>query len=229
MTSRRFFSVYQYLGPLLLTPLAGWLWWRTYQGDWRLVVQACLLPILYAYIVPGVGTNILKVWEFDTHFRLGRFRPQHGFVFGSATAMLAWLCHGGAARDVAGIVTTALVFGGVLGFINILYEIRAVESGFLRIYNQPWADGRGAEAIVMDYAPWFFGGFGVAYGLTLALAEWWLAHHDAPGIGALAAYFAFSLAFTIAVPVWGYRRRSLRLHGHDGCRPVTRPTTDNTP
>jgi len=219
MTDRRFLSFYQYIGPLLFTPLAFWLWWRTYRGDWQLVMQACLLPIVYAYIVPGVGTNVLKVWEFDTRFRLGRFRPQHGFVFGSATAVLAWLCHGGAARGLADVLGTALVFGGVLGFVNILYDIRAVKSGLLRIYNQPWADSRGAEAIVMDYAPWLFGGFGAAYGLTLALAEWWTARRT-PGPWTFTTYFLVSLILTIVVPVLGYRRRSLRLHGHDGCRPV---------
>jgi hypothetical protein len=224
MTHRRFLSLYPYLGPLLLTPLAGWLWWRAYDGDWRLVAQACGLPIVYAYIVPGVGTNVLKVWEFDTRFRLGRFRPQHGFVFGSATAMLAWLCHGSPARSVADIASTALIFGGVLGLINILYDIRALQSGLLRVYNQPWADGRGAEAIAMDYAPWFFGGFGAAYGAALALAEWWLAHQS-PDALAFAAYFVCSLAVTIAVPVLGYRRRSLRLHGHDGCRPIAKNVT----
>ncbi|MDR1968985.1 MAG: hypothetical protein LBQ32_09900 [Burkholderiaceae bacterium] len=230
MAGRRFFSLYQYLGPLLLTPLACWLWWHTCQGDWRLMAQAVALPIVYAYIVPGVGTNVLKVWEFDTRFRLGRFRVQHGFVFGSATAVLAWLCHGGPARGLADAAATAVVFGGVLGFVNILYDIRAIESGLLRVYNQPWADGRGAEAIAMDYAPWFFGGFGAAYGLALALAEWWVASQS-PGPWVFAVYFLVSLAFVIAVPVLGYRRRSLRLYGHDGCRPIPKGSrsTESTP
>ena len=85
---RRTFEAYQYLGPALLTPLAAWGWWLHYDGHVALTVIALLVPIAYAYIVPGIGTNILRVWEFDTRFRLGRFRPHHGFVFGSATAML---------------------------------------------------------------------------------------------------------------------------------------------
>ena len=89
--SKRALEWYQYLAPAVLTPLSFWLWWQHYVGDLWLVLTAWLLPILYAYIVPGVGTNVLKVWEFDTAFRLGRFRPHHGFVFGSATAVIAWL------------------------------------------------------------------------------------------------------------------------------------------
>jgi len=43
------------------------------------------IPVLYAYIVPAVGTNVFRIWEFNTRLRLGRFRPHHGFVFGSAS------------------------------------------------------------------------------------------------------------------------------------------------
>jgi hypothetical protein len=86
---RRAFEAYQYVAPALLTPLAAWLWWRHYDGDVALAAIALLVPITYAYIVPGIGTNLLRVWEFDTRLRLGRFRPHHGFVFGTATAMLA--------------------------------------------------------------------------------------------------------------------------------------------
>ncbi len=90
---KQFFNIYQYLAPLILTPLSFWLWWRFYEGNLYLTLMAWLMPILFAYIVPGVGTNILKVWEFNTKFRLGKFRVHHGFVFGSATSLIAWFCH----------------------------------------------------------------------------------------------------------------------------------------
>src|SRR5215210_554529 len=86
---RRAFEAYQYLAPAVLTPLAAWLWWRHYDGHLALAAIARLGPTAHAYIVPGICTNLLRVWEFDTRLRLGRFRPHHGFVFGSATAMLA--------------------------------------------------------------------------------------------------------------------------------------------
>jgi hypothetical protein len=84
---RRTLQLYQYLAPAVLTPLSFLLWWWSEQSVW-VALMAWLLPIFYAYLVPAVGTNVLKVWEFDTRLRLGRFRPHHGFVFGSATALL---------------------------------------------------------------------------------------------------------------------------------------------
>ena len=82
----RLLRIYQYLAPAVLTPLSFALWWGEY-GKLPQVLVAWGLPILWAYLVPAVGTNVLKVWEFDVRWKLGRFRPHHGFVFGSATAL----------------------------------------------------------------------------------------------------------------------------------------------
>jgi hypothetical protein len=218
---KHLFEWYQYLAPAVLTPLSFVLWWKTYGGDIWLTLIAWAIPILYAYIVPGVGTNILKVWEFDTRFRLGRFRPHHGFVFGSATATVAWICHAGAADSVLDIVRTGLVFACVLGFLNIIYDVKALDSGILRVYNQPWAEGKDSTSVAMDYAPWFFGGFGLIYGVGLGIAERVAANGGLDGTS-FAGLFIVILALAIAFPVWGYRRRSFRVHGHSGCRPVTR-------
>lgn len=170
--SKKLLELYQYVAPVILTPLSFWLWWKTFNGDIKLVLFAWLLPIIYAYIVPAVGTNILKVWEFDTRFRLGRFRPHHGFVFGSATAVIAWLCHIETASTGIDVIKYAFVFASVLGFWNVIYDIKAIQSGILKVYNQPWANQQGAEAITMDYAPWFFAGFGAVYGAGLQVRKY---------------------------------------------------------
>lgn len=219
--NRQAFEIYQYVAPALLTPFSFWLWWQTYDGNLWLTLTAWLIPIVYAYVVPGVGTNVLKVWEFDTRFRLGRFRPHHGFVFGSATATIAWLCHGSLAANWFDVFKMSFVFASVLGFWNVLYDVSALKSGILRVYNQPWADGKGAEAVAMDYAPWFFAGFGAVYGAGLGYSEWLATHGDLNGV-MFAWLFPTVLVFVIAFPVWGYRRRSFKKHGHSGCRPVER-------
>ena len=162
--------IYPYIAPLVLAPLSLWLWWSRY-ANWPQALLAWLIPVLWAYIVPGIGTNVRGVWEFNTALKLGRFRPHHGFVFGSATAMLAWLAHGAPAHTLADVARWALLLSALLGFWNWLYEIKALQADVLRVYNQPWADGGGPEAIAYDYAPWIFAGFGAAYGACIAGAE----------------------------------------------------------
>jgi hypothetical protein len=125
-----FFRVYQYISPLVLTPLSFWLWNNTYNGNLVLVLMAWLVPILFAYIVPGVGTNILGVWEFNTKFRLGKFRPHHGFVFGSATSIIIWVCHRHIAHDLMDVVVFGIVAATVLGSVNFFMISRQLNLGF---------------------------------------------------------------------------------------------------
>ena len=190
--------IYPYIAPVVLTPLSLWLWLHEVK-DLRLALAAWALPILWAYIVPGIGTNVLKVWEFDTRLRLGRFRPHHGFVFGSATATIAWAVHG-----APWFVLPLLLFA-----VNFAYDVVALRSGILRVYNQPWAEGRSASAIALDYAPWFFGGFGAIYALGLGVME-----RDG------SAWFFLILAAALLLPTAGYVVQSKIRHGHWGVRPV---------
>ena len=218
---KRALSIYQYAAPLVLAPLSFLLWKREYSGNLKLAATAWLIPILWAYIVPGIGTNVLNVWEFDTRLRLGRFRPHHGFVFGSATAMIAWLVHGPPARDLWDVARNALILCSVIGFWNLLYEVKALQSGILHVYNQPWADGRDETAIALDYAPWFFGGFGALYGAGIGLMEW-LDRRGALSMPIFAAAFGLVLVLTLTVPAGGYVLQSIRRHRHWGTRPVKR-------
>lgn len=183
--------LYAILGPLILTPLSFWLW----RGD----LAGWLVPILWAYIVPGIGTNVLKMWEFDTRLKLGRFRPHHGFVFGSATSMIGWCVHRFADAPLSSAVTMAVI----LGVLNFAYDVKALQAGILRVYNQPWAEGRNEFEVALDYAPWFFGGFGAVYGYGLA------AHMNALTL----------LAATLTIPTAAYIAQSLVRHGHPGTTP----------
>jgi hypothetical protein len=216
---RKILSVYQYVAPAVLAPASFMLWHREYAGDLRLVAAAWLVPVLWAYIVPGIGTNVLKVWEFDVRMRLGRFRPHHGFVFGSATAMFAWLVHAGPAHDLFGVVRQALVLCSVLGFWNLLYDIKALQTGILLVYNQPWAEDQPEAAVAMDYAPWFFGGFGAVYGAGIGAMEW-LAATESLSASVFVLAFSLTLAMSLALPTAGYILQSRRKHGHWGTRPV---------
>ena len=216
---RRLFSLYEVLGPAILTPLAAYGWWRHYDGNGHLAAIAVAVPVMHAYVVPGIGTNVLKMWAFTTRLRLGRFRPHHGFVFGSATAVLTLPCLGTpeAQPTLGTILASGLLVGTLLLAVNWIYDALALKHGVLEVYNQPWADGAGPWAIAADYVPWFFGLFGVLYGAGLRLAESVL--FAAPS-GTTALLLGAGLAAAVmVVPALGYVAASWLRHGHSGCRP----------
>ena len=176
----RFFNLYQYLAPLLLFPLSYTLWLRQFEGNHRFVWLMLSIPVLFAYIIPAVGTNWLHLWEFNTRLRLGRFRPHHGFVFGAATSLLAWLCVAGPTASFSSLemFRSSFILGSVLAFWNWLYDMVAIKAGFIVVYNKPYAENRGPEAIAADYAPLLFGVFGLCYGLTIRLSQYYLLELD---------------------------------------------------
>lgn len=219
----RLFRLYPYWGPLIAGPLAAWLWARHWPGNLPLVALALAVPVIHAYVVPAVGTNVLGMWAFSTRLRIGRFRPHHGFVFGTATALIV-LPLMGAPDPHPGpvqIAATGVAVGVVLFLVNWIYDVAALRHGVLEVYNQPWSDGAGPWRIAADYAPWFFGLFGLVYGAGLRLAEGRLLAAPDP-LGALVLGCGL-VAATITLPTLGYVVASWVRHGHLGIRPCPPP------
>lgn len=169
----RFFQWYQYIAPVLFLPFTFWLWQQTYaNNDFVVIIMA--IPILAAYVVPAVGTNILGLWEFNTRARIGKFRPHHGFVFGSATALIAFLCLAGSnVEGIWGVGQASFILASVLGFWNWLYDTVAIKAGFLNVFTRSYKTGSASE-IAFDYAPLYFGMFGACYGAEIKIIEYYL-------------------------------------------------------
>ena len=220
----KFFNIYQFLAPAILVPLSYWLWWTRYDHRHDFVLLVLSIPVLFAYIIPGIGTNVLGLWEFNTRFRLGKFRPHHGFVFGSATSMLTLVSLNRATLpiDAWEFARAGIVLGSVIGFWNWYYDVRAIKAGFILVYNRPYADGLGPEAIAMDYAPVLFGAFGLCYGLALRLIEWQLLE-----LGHWHRYLWLLIGcnlFVLTVPVAILIAFTYRRYGISGMKPLKRET-----
>jgi hypothetical protein len=172
----KFFNLYQYITPIILFPLSYTLWLRQFEGNHSFVWLMLSMPILFAYIIPGLGTNWLGLWEFNTRLRLGKFRPHHGFVFGTATSLLALWCVAAPPADFGALefLRSGFILGSVLAFWNWLYDMYAIKAGFIVVYNKPYADKLNPEAIAADYAPVLFGVFGLCYGLAIRLNQYYL-------------------------------------------------------
>jgi len=213
----RFFRWYQFVVPLALFPLSYLLWLRRYDGDHALVLLALSLPVVFAYVVPGLGTNWLGLWEINTRFRIGRFRPHHGFVFGTATSLFGLVCipEAAAGFNLGDCLRAALVTGSVIGFWNWLYDIFAIKSGFIVIHTRLAAEGQPAEVVATSHAPVYFGVFGACYGVCLQLV-------DALSAGShRGVYFAIALVGNLAAvvfPVLAYVMWSYVTQGESGLR-----------
>ena len=225
---RRFFSVYQYLVPLTLFPVSYLLWLQRLGGHHERVWLALSIPVVFGYVVPAVGTNALGLWEINTRLRLGRFRPHHGFVFGTAASLLALVClPAGASRPgVWESLRAGLVVGSVLGFWNWLYDTYAIKAKFIIIHNRLTAEGHAAEVVATDHAPVLFGVFGLCYGIVLRAADL------LPVPGQSTAYWVLLVAGNLAgcvLPVLAYVIVSYLRWGESGLRAYRKPITGGSP
>jgi hypothetical protein len=214
----RFFRIYQYVVPLVMFPLSYWLWSCRYDHDQRLTLFALSIPVVFSYVVPALGTNWLKIWEFNTRWKIGRFRPQHGFLFGTATSLFGLLCLAYPSPGLDGweLARAGFVMGSVLAFWNWLYDVHAIRVGFIMVYNRAYAENRGPEAIATEYCPVFFGTFGFCYGVAIRAGEYVFAE-----LGRFDLYWPLLLAChvtAIVSPVLAYIALCLATQGHTGLR-----------
>jgi hypothetical protein len=168
--------------------------------------------------VPALGTNWLRIWEFNTRLKIGRFRPQHGFLFGTATSLFGLLCLGYPvpSLDAWDLLRAGFIMASVLAFWNWLYDIHAIRVGFLMVYNRAYSENRGPEAIATEYCPVFFGTFGFCYGIAIRGGEYYLAelgHFDLFWPLLLLCHFIVLLC-----PVLAYIALSLATSGRTGLR-----------
>lgn len=211
------FDIYAGLTAALLSPLSLWLWIRTYPENKILALAAWGIPAIQGYVVPMVGANILRVWEWRAAGQWQRIRIHHGLVFGGATSLLAWGVRPGPVSSLGEALGLGVFLMMVLASVNFVYDVLAIRSGVLVVRNEPWARGESPSKIVGDYAPWFFGGFGFIYGTGLGILEF------APKAPFFRTIICFGIATAgILVPFIGYRWRSKIKFGHSGCHPVER-------
>ncbi|NQU18358.1 MAG: hypothetical protein HQ564_09885 [Candidatus Saganbacteria bacterium] len=174
MKLRAFFNIYQYMFPLVFLPFGYYLWFYQLGGNHLAVWLALSIPIISGYVIPAIGTNYLGLWEFNTRFKLGRFRPHHGFVFGTAAALLGLLCVGNYSLSILELLKAGFISASVFGFWNWLYDTYAIKSGFMNVYNIKYKNGENAEAIATSYAPVYFGMFGFCYGIEIKVLQYYL-------------------------------------------------------
>jgi hypothetical protein len=216
---KRFFSVYQFVVPLLLFPFAYWLWWERFDHDHRITMLVLFVPVVFYYIFVIIGVTKYRLWKMNTWPTIRGVRPHHGFVLSTAAALLVYLCLRMVPVEQTGILsvlTTACLGASVFGFWNWWYETYAIKSGFISIYTKKIADGATAEEAVTDYAPVLFGSMGACYAAMVKVAENLLLTDYSPGMYWLVAVVG-GLAI-ILVPTGLYLLVHRIKHGESGLK-----------
>lgn len=171
---KRFYAIYQFVVPMLLFPFAYWLWWNRLDHDHHVTALVMFVPVVSYYLFVIIGVTRFRLWRMNTSPTVHGFRPHHGFVLGTAAALLTYLCLRMvpvAESGLSSIWTAAFLGASAFGFWNWWYETYAIKSGFISIYTKKVAEGASAEEAVTDYAPILFGSMGACHAAMVRVAE----------------------------------------------------------
>ena len=170
---RWFYKIYQYIAFLILYPLSIYIWYLELHSL-KKVLLIVLMPLIVAYIIPFLGTNVTKLWRFNTRFKLGNFRIYHGFVLSAFVNLFGCILYviSPEYKSLLELFFFALISGSFMGFWNWYYDIYAVKSGFMMVNNKLAHEKKSAHEIVTDYAPIYFFMFGFMYGIYIKVLEY---------------------------------------------------------
>ena len=175
------------------------------------------IPVMHGYTVPGFGTNVLKLWEFNTRFKMGNYRIHQGFVFGSGTSLMVWFCiWQPTPLSWLEALRVTFITGSVVGMWGWYYDIKALKAGFIQIFNRAAYERKSPEEVGTEYGPLSFGMFGVVYGLAIRIAEHVLFH-----LNMTQWYWPLFIGLNLIVlvtPFSTWAITSYLNHGHSGLK-----------
>jgi hypothetical protein len=154
--------------PFLALPFLLWYWTRLGGALFALLVLG--LPLLFGYLAPDIGTNLLKMWRFRDSWTVGNYFIHHGFIYAATFGLVILVAFVPPARDDWPTLLLNMARGaGLLGFVGWTHDTIAIREGVMEVYNDAWKRGAPAEVIAAQYAPLCFALLGAAYAGTVSL------------------------------------------------------------
>ena len=170
--SRSWMRIQVYVLPIPITLTLACLWYR-WSGSATFAWYVTLLAVGYGYLVPGIGTNILKKWRFHGPGRMGNYYIHHGFIWAANLSPALFLCFLGTPEGPLGygtILRVLLATGAIHAYKGWIYDIALLRYGFTEITSVPRLRGKSPEEVAGHYVPVCFFLIGLTYALGTLVA-----------------------------------------------------------
>ncbi len=123
--------------PLPMTALMYFLWQQR-TGSALFAAYVLTLGVLFGYVFPGIGTNLLLLWKFNGPFRIGHYHIHHGFMYAPYLALVFYAAFNpDAPLTVENILRTVLCGACLQIVVSCHHDIWGVKTGVIEIYNTP--------------------------------------------------------------------------------------------
>jgi hypothetical protein len=160
---KRFMLFFDFILPFPLFAAMFYLWYLRVGHNWFFASFVLVLPLVWGYVVPGIGTNILKMWRFEGRWKMGNYHIHHGFMYAGPLALILYCTFGAGPVSTLQAITIILCTAAAQGFFSSQHDVMAIKAGHLFIDNPPARAGKSAEEIVNYLSPFYFFLLGVTY------------------------------------------------------------------
>lgn len=170
--SLRWMRIQVYALPIPITVALTCLWYR-WSGSLAFACYVTLLAVAYGYIMPGIGTNVMKKWRFLGPGRVSNYYIHHGFIWAANLSPALFLCFLGTPEGPLGsgtIVRVLLATGAVHAYKGWIYDIALLRYGFTELTSVPRLKGKSPEEVAGHYVPVCFFLIGLTYALGALVA-----------------------------------------------------------
>ncbi|MCP5049899.1 MAG: hypothetical protein GY940_22215, partial [bacterium] len=141
---KRFMFFFDYILPFPLFFIMLYLWYIRVDHNFMYAAYVLGLPLVWGYIIPGIGTNVLKLWRFEGKWKIGGYYWHHGFMYAGPVAFIIYATFGEGPISTSQVVTIILCTASAQGLFSSQHDILAVKAGSLIIDNPPARAGKSA-------------------------------------------------------------------------------------
>jgi len=156
--------------PLPMTAVMFSLWrWRT--GNAMFAAYVLALGVLFGYIFPGIGTNVLHLWKFHGPLRMGNYFLHHGFMYAPYLALVFYVAFAEGAPLTAGnSIRIVLSSAFVQCVLSCHHDWCGVSTGMIEIDSAAARAKRSPVEIVTDFGVVSFALLGASFSGSCLIA-----------------------------------------------------------
>jgi hypothetical protein len=216
MSLKNFLTVWVYIVPLPLFA-AFFFYWKSHFNSYQLSLYLLVAPLLYGYIVPGIGTNVMKKWKFHGPFKLGNFYAHHGFKYSANMNLWFFIATYGlnffSNLSWEKILITSIANGAIHGFFIWIHDTLSIKFGKIELTNILKKPGMSAEAQAFSFAPATFFALGFSFCLCNLYFIPKIMQHEIHWF--LASFISFFIMMIISSTVFGILEMRVKNSSHN--------------
>jgi hypothetical protein len=167
---RAYLYLIDFVLPLPMTAVMFVLWQRR-TGSTMFAAYVLALGVLFGYIYPGIGTNVLHLWKFSGPLRVGNYFLHHGFMYAPYLALVFYVAFPeGAPLTIGNSLRIVLCCAFVQCVLSCHHDYCGVSTGMIEINSAAARARRSPVEIVTDFGVVSFALVGATFSASCLIA-----------------------------------------------------------